>query len=115
MIEEEGVIQGFIITLGPGQQYDSPNYEFFTDNFQSFEYVDRIVIGEKGRGNGLGTAMYNYIIDQTSAEHMTCEVNLEPPNPGSLHFHSSFGFEEVGRQYSEEGKKFVSLMAKRLN
>ena len=46
---------------------------------------------------------------------MTCEVNLRPPNPGSMAFHRAMGFDEVGTQNTEGGSKTVSLLVKRLD
>lgn len=35
---------------------------------------------------------------------ITCEVNVDPPNPASDAFHAAQGFDEVGRQRLENGK-----------
>jgi predicted GNAT superfamily acetyltransferase len=32
-----------------------------------------------------------------------CEVNIMPPNPGSIRFHKRFDFEECGSQFTEAG------------
>ncbi|MFV1884361.1 MAG: GNAT family N-acetyltransferase [Balneola sp.] len=114
VIEEENIIAGFMIVLGPGKRYDSENYGYFTEHYISFDYVDRIVIGEEFRGKGLGSRLYEYLFEHSSEERITCEVNLKPPNPKSVQFHQMLGFEEVGQQYSEGGKKYVSLMVKEL-
>ncbi|MEZ5478989.1 MAG: hypothetical protein R3E95_16365 [Thiolinea sp.] len=45
---------------------------------------------------------------------MSCEYDLEPPNPASARFHAGFGFREVGRQTVAGGKKQVSLQVVRL-
>jgi predicted GNAT superfamily acetyltransferase len=42
---------------------------------------------------------------------VTCEYDIEPPNPASERFHRGFGFTEVGRQSVAGGKKQVSLQA----
>jgi len=42
---------------------------------------------------------------------VTCEYDIEPPNPASERFHRGFGFAEVGRQSVADGKKQVSLQA----
>ena len=42
---------------------------------------------------------------------LTLEINLEPPNPGSLALHGKLGFAEVGQLVADEGK-LVSLMVK---
>ena len=113
VIEEEGgEIAGFIIALGPGQQYDSENYRYFSEHYSSFDYVDRIVIGEEFRGKGMGSALYQYLFYHSQEAVVTCEVNLDPPNPRSVEFHQKIGFEEAGRQFSEGGKKWVSLMVR---
>lgn len=115
VIEEQGSIAGFLIVLGPGQDYDSENYMYFSENYDQFDYVDRIVIGEQFRGKGYGSALYEYLFRASEAEIVTCEVNLKPPNPNSLRFHHNNGFYEVSRQYSGNGKKYVSLMVKELS
>jgi hypothetical protein len=40
---------------------------------------------------------------------VTCEIDVEPPNPVSARFHARFGFREVGRQQYGEHRKTVSL------
>jgi len=44
---------------------------------------------------------------------MTLEVNVDPPNPPSLAFHSGRGYVEVGR--GGPADHVVSLMAKELH
>jgi len=105
-------IAAFLIVLGPGQIYDSENYRFFSEHYESFDYVDRIVVGAEYQRLGLGKALYEFLIQNTHQDRITCEVNLDPPNAGSVVFHKKMGFEEVGQQHSEEGKKWVSLMVR---
>jgi predicted GNAT superfamily acetyltransferase len=42
---------------------------------------------------------------------VTCEVNLDPPNPGSEAFHARLGFKQVGVQSTKGGAVTVSLLA----
>lgn len=112
VIEKEGEVAGFMIVLGPAQNYDSENYQYFSSNFGSFDYVDRIVIGEAFRGKGLGAELYQYLFENTQEKRVCCEVNIKPPNPKSIQFHQMLGFEEVDQHFSEGGKKFVSLMVR---
>lgn len=114
IVEIEGEIAGFMIVLDPHQNYDSENYSYFKETFTSFDYVDRIVISEEYRGKGLGTKLYQYLFDNSKEERVTCEVNIQPPNPKSILFHQMLGFEEVNQHYSEGGKKFVTLMARNI-
>ena len=79
-------------------------------------YVDRIVIDPSYHRNGFGTSFYNdletFSIGKSS--RITCEVNIRPKNKGSMVFHETYGFEQVGTQTTEEGKKEVSLMSYKL-
>ena len=77
-------------------------------NYHSFVYVDRIVVDDSQRGRGLGAHLYRVMFDRARAvghDRIVCEVNLEPPNPGSDAFHKKMGFVEVGRaELGPDGK-----------
>ena len=105
-------VVGFLIALTPGKDYHSVNYQWFEHKYKSFMYVDRIVITPTHQGKGLGTTFYNDLsksTDQTITK-ITCEVNLKPTNEESMLFHKKYGFEQVDTQFTESGKKEVSLM-----
>lgn len=110
--EIDDEIAAFLIVLGPGQNYQSENYIYYENHYSSFDYVDRIVVGNKFQGNGIGKALYEYLIDQSKEERITCEVNLDPPNPGSILFHEKMGFRELAQQIVGDGEKLVSLMSR---
>ncbi len=103
---------GYLIALQPGRDYNSVNYKFFESNYGSFVYVDRVVIDANFHGLGFGKAFYNDLVQftKTRAPIITCEVNINPPNEGSMAFHRGFGFKQVDTQLSEGGTKEVSLM-----
>lgn len=115
VVEDENELAGFVIVLGPGVNYESENYEYFTKHYSSFDYVDRIVIKESFRGKGLGSKLYEYLFQHSDQGRITCEVNIQPPNPKSIQFHQMLGFDEVHQHYSEGGKKYVSLMVRELS
>jgi len=111
--EPEHVL-GFSIVFAADADYASENYRWFAERSREFLYVDRIVVAEAARGQGLGEVLYRSIF--TSAEAATavvvfCEVNLEPPNPGSLAFHSRLGFAQIGRQSTKNDTVVVALLA----
>jgi predicted GNAT superfamily acetyltransferase len=112
VIKVKNNIAGFLIALAPGKNYQSPNYKWFEKKYSQFMYVDRIVIDPSCQNKGLGLAFYDdlEIFCQRYAPIITCEVNLKPKNEGSLIFHKKYGFEQVGTQKTECGKKEVSLM-----
>lgn len=114
VIDVDGSFAGFVITFGPGAAYDSPNYLWFSTRYGShFHYLDRIVLADSFRRLGLASAVYDVVeADATHVRRLALEVNVEPPNPGSLAFHAGRGFAEVGRLGSPG--KTVALMAKHL-
>lgn len=113
-----GKFAGFLLGLEPGQAYASLNYRWFCDRYDQFAYVDRIVVSEECRGSGVGQALYEALMSfcrARSIPRITCEVNIEPPNPGSLAFHHQFGFVSAGTQRTEGGAKEVDLLVLELN
>lgn len=111
---EDGDIAGFMIVLKPDLDYSSLNYAFFNNNYDNFDYVDRIVIGEDYRGRDFGTSLYKHLFGSSDKKYVTCEVNLKPPNPESLAFHNKLGFSKVAELVTDNGKKRVSMLVKNI-
>jgi predicted GNAT superfamily acetyltransferase len=111
--EVDGQFAGFCITFGPGVDYGSLNYGWFSRNYDDFVYLDRIAVDPVYRRLGIGRAFYAEVIDRFTGvfPHLLCEVNVRPRNEPSLLFHHSIGFREVGQQDTDGGKKTVSLLA----
>ena len=109
-------LAAFLVGLGPGSTYTSPNYRWFSDRYDSFAYVDRVAVAADFRRYGLASRMYDDFAAAmpTSVEFMTCEVNIRPPNEESMRFHERLGFQRVGTQETENGSKEVALLAKPL-
>ena len=114
---DEGRVAGFLLAFSEQAAYDSPNFLWFRDRYPRFVYIDRIVVEPSRRRSGIGRLLYADLERSASAHapDLTCEVNLDPPNPGSLLFHERSGFIEVGRQHTGGGEKYVCLMAKNLS
>ena len=116
-LDESDNVAAFLITMDDTADYQSPNYQYFRKNFRSFLYVDRIVVRDDCHGQGLGRKLYESVTEQVSEnpfDYLTCEVNIRPPNPDSMAFHSRCGFAGVDEQDTEGGQKRVLLMAKNL-
>jgi predicted GNAT superfamily acetyltransferase len=111
--EVDGAFAGFCITLGPGVDYGSLNYGWFSRNYDDFVYLDRIAVDPAYRRLGIGRAFYSHIVERFTGlrPHLLCEVNIRPRNEASLSFHHSIGFREVGQQDTDGGNKTVSLLA----
>ena len=108
----DGVVLGFLLAFREGAAYDSPNYQWFEREYRRFLYIDRIVVSAEARGVNLGTRLYEDTFAFAAAAgvtRVTCEYDLDPPNPVSERFHRRHGFREVGRQWLGGGKKQVSL------
>ncbi|WP_269580665.1 GNAT family N-acetyltransferase [Roseibium sp. Sym1] len=105
--EADGEPAGFLLCLGHGVDYDSPNYVWLSERFTDFAYTDRICVDETMRGRKLGDALYGALFQRYAGtgKVFLCEVNERPPNPGSLRFHKRLGFEEVGK--ADHGDKAV--------
>ena len=106
---------GFALGFGPGAAYGSENYRYFADRLDDFHYLDRIVVDPAYFRRGVGSALYDEVERRCAAKVLTCEVNLVPRNDDSLAFHAHRGFEQVGTQQTEGGKKTVSLLRKELH
>ena len=108
-------LAGFLIGLdGPGLAYDSSNYSWFSERYDRFIYVDRIVVAEAGRGQGIGQQLYDAFSAAGRADGhdvILAEVNIEPHNHVSLKFHDRYGFSPVGEQDNEGGTKRVVMLA----
>lgn len=102
-----GRASGFLIGFAPGADYASPNYRWFGDRLPRFAYVDRVVVAPWAQGRGLARRLYDDFARAAAAQGlgpMVCEVNLDPPNPGSDAFHAALGFTEMGRGDPSPGK-----------
>jgi predicted GNAT superfamily acetyltransferase len=112
---EQGEVCAFCITFDPNAPNAGTNHQWFAERYRSFVYLDRIAIDSNHQNRGLGALLYQAVEQHMleSAEHslLCCEVNLEPPNPGSLRFHNRLGFTEVGQQSPQHGY-IVSLLMK---
>ena len=110
-------IAGFLLAFDHRAVYTSENYQWFVGNFDRFVYVDRIAVKKEFRGCGVGKALYRDLFLETlrlNHNQVTCEVNLDPPNPASLQFHVKLGFEEVAQLRHVRDEKVVSLLILRM-
>jgi predicted GNAT superfamily acetyltransferase len=108
----DGAIAGFLLAMRDNTPYPNDNYAYFAARFETFLYIDRIVIDPVYAGLRLGTLLYRDVFDYARTNDLpviACEYNIEPPNEPSRRFHNKFGFNEIGSQWLDGGKKRVSL------
>ncbi|MEZ5843205.1 MAG: GNAT family N-acetyltransferase [Hyphomicrobiaceae bacterium] len=115
--EADGKVAGFILCLTEGSDYRSLNYRWIAERYPRFAYCDRIAIAPEARGAGLGAALYQAAFDRFAGHRdaLLCEVNLAPPNPGSLRFHDRLGFRAVGERWSDDRAKGVVYLERMLS
>ena len=92
-----GELAGFLLCLPENKDYDSLNYQWVSKRYLNFVYIDRISVLPKFQNENIGSALYNDLIYFSALEGydtILCEVNIMPPNPGSIRFHKRFDFKE---------------------
>ncbi len=112
-----GQDDALLLAFDENADYDSANFLWFRQRYRRFAYVDRIIVAEHARGQGLARRLYEALFDKATADGHTmvaCEVNRDPPNPGSDAFHAALGFEEVGRAAIYGGERTVRYLVRPL-
>lgn len=113
--DRDSAVIAFVLSLSGGQKYSSENYQWFEARGVRHQYIDRIVVGPQATGLGLGRALYESIFERArerGATDITAEVNVHPPNPGSLAFHERLGFRQLAEQDTKDGTVRVALLAR---
>ncbi len=91
----------------------SLNYDWLSARFDGLVYIDRVVVAASAHGQGLGRALYELLFQDARAAgfaRIGCEVNIDPPNPGSLAFHDRMGFAAAGDRRLENSKEVRYLI-----
>jgi predicted GNAT superfamily acetyltransferase len=106
---------GFLLAMTEEADYDSDNFLWFRARYRRFFYVDRLAVAGDARLRGVGRALYlaaERFARDNGMETLCCEVNTRPPNPGSMAFHTTLGFSQVGAQDTQG--KTVAMLVKTL-
>ena len=116
---EHDEVCAFCITFAQDASDAGDNHRWFAERYKSFVYLDRIAIDSTYQNLGLGALLYQAVeyemLQSADYSMLCCEVNLEPPNPGSLRFHHRIGFTEVGQSIPEYANYRVSYLSKSLS
>jgi uncharacterized protein len=113
--EMDGHLAGFLIGLSEDADYDSPNFQWFKNEYTEFFYIDRVVVASSYRRHGIGRVLYADALSfaEVRRPNMTTEVFLEPRDDAAMLFFSTQGFMEVGQQTLASGRR-VCMMQKDL-
>jgi predicted GNAT superfamily acetyltransferase len=82
------------------------------ERYPTFAYIDRVAIAPNHRSAGIGARLYDAVVARLSCQRtdLLCEVNLAPPNPGSVRFHERYGFRAVGERWTDDRTKGVVFL-----
>jgi uncharacterized protein len=107
-----GTVAAFLLAMCDGSPYRNDNFEWFSQRYARFIYVDRIVVSAASKGLRLGSVLYEDLFRSARSKAIplvTCEYNIVPSNELSRLFHDKFGFKEQGTLWAANGAKQVSL------
>ena len=117
VVESDGSFAGFLLAFRAGADYANANFDWFSERYKDFVYIDRIVVASHAARGGLGSHLYEDLFQwakRRGVPYASCEYNLLPPNPRSAAFHHRHGFREVGSQTLADGANTVSMQLRSL-
>ncbi|MBK6658508.1 MAG: GNAT family N-acetyltransferase [Proteobacteria bacterium] len=106
---------GYALAFPDHARYDGEEFQVLLAQCpRPFLYIDQVAIAPNMRRKGIARVLYSALEDEARERTMSglcCEINLHPPNPVSVSFHRSLGFEQVGKLETSDGRT-VALMQK---
>ncbi|MCL2541085.1 MAG: GNAT family N-acetyltransferase [Nocardioidaceae bacterium] len=91
VVDTDGDVAGFVITLPQDADYDSSRFRWFADRYDEFVYLDRVIVSPDHRREGVGSKLYDEL-----PEDVPVALEVYEHNDTSLKFHRSLGFRRVG-------------------
>lgn len=104
---------GYCVVYRSSEEYDGEEFAWFKEQYPAFLYVDQIAVARTHRRAGVGSLLYEAVQRAAREDGLSiiaCEVNLVPPNPSSLAFHTGIGFAEVGTLDTSDGRRVALLV-----
>lgn len=111
VVEVEGEVAAFVLTFTPDSAHDSLDFHWFTDTYAGrFLHLDRIVVAEEHRRQGIGTSVYRAVERAAKPfDRLVCRVQSDPPDIAGLAFHAARDFVEVGKLHRPDGTTSAML------
>ena len=109
----DGRPAGVVVVLADTAGLDSEYFRWFTERYESFLYIDRVIVAAGARRRGVATRLYLEVDDlaQAGRQAIASEAYCEPPNVASLSLHRKMGYLEIGQQVSmSEGRTVAKFM-----
>jgi uncharacterized protein len=110
----DGNVAAYLIAFRPEAAYEGTCFQWFREHHPRSLYIDQVAVGADWRRSGVASELYAALeiaARERGLDALTCEVNLEPPNPESMAFHRVRGFREVGTLDVPDGRR-VSLQVR---
>lgn len=103
-VDDGGQLAGFVITLPTGATYESSRYQWFEERLDDYLYLDRIVVADTHRRQGVASRLYDVV-----EQDLPVALEVYETNQVSLAFHRNRGYEKVG-ELVHEGKTNVMMV-----
>ena len=106
-------VAGYLLAIPDTADYDGEEFGHFLQLGGPFLYVDQVAVDPGVHNQGVGARLYADLIAfaaRTGCAKLYCEVNLRPPNPGSLRFHRRLGFVQIGELETTDRRRVALLI-----
>ncbi|MDP1931523.1 MAG: GNAT family N-acetyltransferase [Gammaproteobacteria bacterium] len=87
-----------MLGISAGKGGENFGYQWFMARFDSFLYIDRVVVHDECRRLGLAIEFYHEAVHWCRArgiEHIVCQIHDRPPNPVAHALHDKLGFTAI--------------------
>ncbi len=104
---------GYALAFPDHAPYDGEEFQVLLAHCpRPFLYIDQVAIAPNMRRKGVASALYSALeveARKLSMSRLCCEVNLQPPNPVSVAFHQTMGFEQLEKLETADGRTVILL------
>jgi len=112
-VDPAGGVLGYLLSFASASAYDDTEIrELRRLVREPFLYICQVVVAPAHRGRKIGHAFYADLADAARRQGvplLCCDVNTNPPNPGSFAFHRRLGFVEIGSGIASNGMAVAFL------
>lgn len=113
--DRAGEVAGYLLAFLDSAPYDGEEFRYCQRHLAPpFLYIDQVAVAPSFRRRGVARSLYEAIAAHAqvpASTRLCCEVNIDPPNPGSLDFHERMGFERLAELRVADGRIVALLVA----
>jgi predicted GNAT superfamily acetyltransferase len=110
----DGRPAGVVVVLNDRCGYDSDYYRWFTERYENFLYIDRVIVAGWARRQGIAKALYEHVESAAKERKLAivADVYSDPPNTPSLALHRAMDYDEIGTQAFPAEQKIATKFMK---